>query len=94
MENAIIVSIVSVAFAMYVGLTTLRRQQRNEDQQESAVTARITIHLEHIERGVNAIRYDVTSIMDDIKEQRERIIKVEESSKQAHKRLDEIINKK
>lgn len=90
MEYALLVSIISVLFAIYAGVISLRRFQRQDDQAESAMLARVTLSLEHINDGITTIRHDVCEIKADIKEHGERIVKVEESSKQAHKRLDEM----
>lgn len=96
-EYTIIISVVSVActvLGVSIGMTNMRRFQRQEDQADGANMARVTLHLDHIESGINGIKHDITSILLDTREQRERIIKVEESSKQAHKRIDELAGRR
>ena len=96
-EYTIIISVVSVActvLGLSIGMANMRRSQRQEDQADGATMARVTVHLDHIEAGVGSIKRDIYSIMTDTREQRERIIKVEESSKQAHKRLDELAGRR
>lgn len=96
-EYTIIISVVSVictVLGVSIGMTNMRRLQRQDDQLDGAAIARVTLHLDHIEAGVSSIKHDIASIMLDTREQRERIIKVEESSKQAHKRLDELAGRR
>ena len=96
-EYTIIISVVSVTctvLGVSIGMSNMRRFQRQEDQAEGAAMARVTLHLDHIEQGVGSIKHDIRAIMDDTREQRKRIIKVEESSKQAHKRIDELAGRR
>ena len=96
-EYTIIISVVSVActvLGVSIGMTNVRRFQRQEDQAEGAAMARVTLHLDHIEQGVGSIKHDIRSIMDDTREQRDRIILVEESNKRAHERIDELAGRR
>jgi len=49
--------------------------------------------LKSISNGIDDIKKEITSIKDDVKENRDRTTRVEESCKQAHKRIDEIITR-
>ena len=44
-------------------------------------------------RSLQTAGLEITSIKDDVKENRDRTTRVEESCKQAHKRIDEIITR-
>jgi len=93
-EYALLVAIVSVLFAIYSGIANLSRNRKHDDQKEAASGAKIEESLKRIDAGVTDIKHDMRTIKDEIKETRERVIKVEESAKQAHKRIDSIENKK
>ena len=56
--------------------------------------AKVEESLDRIDKGIAEIKYDMRTIKDEIKETRERVIKVGESTKQAHKRLDELSGRK
>ena len=51
---------------------------------------KLTLKLENIGIGVTEIKSEINNIKSETKDNRERLIKVEESAKQAHKRLDSI----
>ncbi len=92
-EYTIIISVVSVActvLGVSVGYSNLRRHQSAEDRDQGALLASIEVKLGHVTEGIAHIRHDMSDIKTDINEQRERIVRVEESAKQAHKRLDEL----
>ena len=93
-ELATIISIVSLGLAFVMGISTLRRNNRLDDRHESTQFARLEVQLEHIARNVNVIVQDMNDIKDEIKEHRDRILRTEESTKQAHKRIDEIAGRK
>ena len=96
-EYTIIISVISVictVIGVSIGMSNLRRNSKLDDKQESSQITRITVQLEHIDAGVNSVKHDMTEIKDDIKEQRERMVRVEESAKQAHKRLDELAGRR
>lgn len=55
--------------------------------------ATVLTELKSISNGIDDIKKEITSIKDDVKENRDRTTRVEESCKQAHKRIDEIITR-
>ena len=96
-EYTIIISFVSVVctvIGVSIGMSNLRRNSKLDDRHESSQFARLEIRLEHIDKNVNIIVCDINAIKDEIKEHRDRILRTEESTKQAHKRIDEIAGRK
>lgn len=89
-EVALLISGVSVAFAIFAGISNLRRNQKLDDKKDAAEITTVIVKLENIGNGITEIKNEISNVKNDIKEDRERIIRVEESAKQAHKRLDEI----
>ena len=87
-EVALLISGVSLAFGIYQGITNMRRNSKKDDQYDAAQLTTVIVKLENIGIGITEIKSEMSNLKNDIKESRERLIKVEESAKQAHKRLD------
>lgn len=88
------VGIISALFGMLLTLLTFSRNRDKDVKTDASESAVIRTKLDNIGQAVDLIRID-----NKASEQRwsifsERLIRVEESSKQAHKRLDEITKKK
>ncbi|MDF2586629.1 MAG: hypothetical protein K0S41_470 [Anaerocolumna sp.] len=94
-EVAMLISSISVAFGVYQGIINIKRNKKNDDQQEASQSAMMMTKLDNIDKGVDDIKKEIAGVKADIKEDRERIIRLEESLKQAHKRIDslEVYNK-
>lgn len=89
-EFTVLISVVSVCAAIYFGLSNLRRSQKNEDREEATLLTTLLVKLENIGTGVTEIKSEMKSVKDELKENSHRLVKVEESAKQAHKRIDEL----
>ena len=89
-EVALLISGVSVAFGIFAGISNLRRNQKLDDKRDATEMTTVIVKLENIGIGITEIKSEINNVKNDIKEDRERIIRVEESAKQAHKRIDEI----
>lgn len=63
-----------------------KRETKNEAKNDAKVEAQ----LDYISRGVDDIRIDLKANERQIVDLGERVTRVEESSKQAHKRLDKL----
>jgi len=87
-EVALVLSGLSLAFGIYLGVSNMKRSEKVEFQREAAQLTAVIVKLEHIGDGIAEIKNEMSSIKCDIKESRERLVKVEESTKAAHKRLD------
>ncbi len=87
-EVALLFSGISLAFAIYSGITNLKRNKSTDDKNDATEMTTVIVKLENIGTGITEIKAEMNNVKNDIKESRERIIKVEESAKQAHKRLD------
>ena len=66
----------------------MKRNQRSDDKNEASQLTTVIVKLENIGTGIAEIKNEMGNVKNDAKESRERIIKVEESAKQAHKRMD------
>ena len=89
-EIALIISAVSLGFGIYQGVSNLRRNDRQDNRAEATQITAVIVKLETIGEGVNEIKSDMRNIRNEIKDIRERLTKVEESTKSAHHRIDGI----
>lgn len=87
-EIALLVSLVSLGFAMYSGIANLKRNKQADDKKEATELTTVIVKLETIGEGVSEIKRDMQNIKSDVQELRERIATVENSAKSAHHRID------
>lgn len=87
-EIALLISGLSLAFAIYFGLANTRRNNRIDVTNEATQHATVMVTLGNINNGVSEIKSEISNIKSDFKKDHERLIKVEESTKSAHKRID------
>lgn len=92
-EVALLISGVSLAFGIYQGVSNLKRNKASDDKKEASEMTAVIVKLESIGTGVTEIKLDMKNIRADIQELRERLVVVEQSSKQAHHRIDEVVGK-
>lgn len=90
-EIALLISVVSVAFSIFSAITNFSRNRKTEQKKEATEMTTVIVKLENISKGIAEIKIDNTNIKNEVKELRERIIIIEQASKQAHKRLDDLI---
>ena len=93
-EFSLLISGISVAFAVYFGISSKRRSQKTEDKQEATQMTTVIVKLENIGNGITEIKSELCGVKKDAKEDHDKLIRVEESAKQAHKRIDEMCAKK
>lgn len=90
LELSILISVVSVAFALYSGITNLKRNGKKDTAEEAAQLTTVIVKLESIRDGVAEIKSDMKNAKGEIQELRERLVIVEQSTKSAHHRVDEL----
>lgn len=84
----IVISAISVSCAMYFSHKNSKTTDVKEIELRVAERTETNIKLDEISRNTQEIRYDVTSLKKDVQKHGEKIIEIEASAKQAHKRLD------
>lgn len=89
-EVALVISGLSLAFGIWQGISSMRRNNRKDDREDATQLTTVIVKLENISNGVNEIKNEINNVKNDIKESREKIIRLEEAVKQAHKRIDQI----
>lgn len=93
-EISVLVGIVSVAFAVYFGLKSNRRNDVKDIEEKAARDTKINIKLDDISSDVKDIKQDLSSMSKRVDEIDKRVVIVEQSAKSAHKRLDGIVGQK
>ena len=89
----ILISAISVSCAIYFSHKNSKTTDVKEIEQRVAERTETNIKLDEISRNTQEIRYDVTSVKKDVQKHGEKIIEIEASAKQAHKRLDTLENR-
>ena len=89
-EVALLVSVVSVAFAIFSGVKNLGRNSQKDTAEEASQMTTVAVKLENIADGVREIKADVREMKTEMNGLRERLTIVEQSSRSAHKRIDSI----
>lgn len=87
-----IVTLVSVSIALISVIFAIKNSKRNDVkdiEKRASENAIINVKLDTIQNNITDIKYDVSATKQDVSKLSERMIKVEESTKSAHKRLDE-----
>lgn len=86
----LIITIASVSCAIYFGMRTASRNKSQDDKHDADALARIDISLITVKDSLGEIKTDLKGVVTENKELRERVVAVEQSSKQAHKRIDRL----
>ena len=94
LEYALLVAIISTTSTILLGQANNRRNRRIDDQLSASVIARLEVKLEHIDKGVGLVQHEMREINQQFIEHRERLVLVEASTGQAHKRIDDLVSRK
>ncbi len=87
-EWGAIVSVVAALSGVLLGWLGFARTQKSQTQTEASADALLRTDVEYIKRGVDEIRVEQRAQKKEFDALTERVTRVEESAKQAHKRLD------
>jgi uncharacterized membrane protein len=83
-----IIGIVAALSGVALGWTARAKEGKREVKAEAEIETTLKTDMEYLKRGVDDIRFEQRSQGQRIDTVCERLTRVEESSKQAHKRLD------
>lgn len=89
----IIISAISVSFAIYIGLRNNRKTDNKDIADKVARDTRIDVKLEEISSYVKEIRDDNSETKRQLIELNRQLALVEASAKSAHHRIDKIEDK-
>lgn len=89
-EIALLISITSVIFSAYFGIKNSKRTDTKDIEERIKENTKINMKLDETINISKETREEISKIREDINKHDNRLIKVEESTKQAHHRLDAI----
>lgn len=89
-ELAILISVISVSFALYSGISNLKRNSKKDTAEDTAQLTTVIVKLENIGTGISEIKAEMKNVKSDLQDLRDRLIVVEQSTKSAHHRIDGI----
>ena len=92
-EVALIISILSVFFAIFFGALNMRRNQKADDRREQSDMTTVIVKLENISADTGEIKNDIKSLKEDVRNNRDNIIRIDESLKSAWKQINELQHK-
>ena len=89
-EIALLISIISVFFAIFSGIVNMSRNKKQDDKKDAADFTTVLIRLDKISEDTNEIKNDMKSVRADVRHNSEAIIRIDESLKSAWKQINEI----
>ncbi len=87
-EAAIIISAVGLLLNFAGYFRNSKKDTKEETASEIATHTSVMIKLESIGQCTTDIKSEVVSVKGDVRDIRDKVIRIEESTKQAHKRID------
>lgn len=85
-----LLTVVSVFFAVYFAAKNNNRQQDADVSYRASETAMISQKLDNINDDTKEIKKELTDVKRNVSELSERVIIVEQSTKSAHHRIDDM----
>lgn len=92
-EVALLLSVVSVSFSIFFGLKNNKRSDTKDIEDRVRENTKINMKLDNIASNTSDIKSEVSEIKKEMSGHEARIIKVEDSAKSAHHRIDEIVER-
>lgn len=90
---AVCISIISTFTGIYFNSKNSKHTDEKEIRERIEEQTRVNLKLDEINRNTTDIKYDVSAVKKDVQSHGDRLIKVEESIKSAHHRLDTLENR-
>lgn len=87
-ELSLLLSGISVAFAIFFGISNKKRNDKKETEERAAVNTLMMTKLENIADDVKDIKRDYKETRAEVQNLHDRVLIVEQSLKSYHKRLD------
>ena len=93
-EVALLLSFLSIFFAIFFGAISMRRNQKADDKREQSDMTTVIVKLESISSDTIEIKNDIKSLKSDVRHNSENIVRLDESLKSAWRRINEIASDK
>lgn len=96
-QTVTIIGLLCTVFGVWIGYLSFKQSRdkdlKDETSNEASKSAVIETKLDNIGQAVDSIRIDFKASEQRWNTLSEQVIRIDESTKQAHKRIDEIVNK-
>lgn len=89
-EISLLISAVSLGFAIYTGVTNMKRNKAVDDKKDATEMTTVIVKLENISNDTKEIKNELRSVRNEVGELRERVIIAEQAAKSLHKRVDRL----
>lgn len=88
-DISLVIAACSLLFAIFSGVVAMKRNEASDNKKDASEHTTVIVKLENIAEGISDIKSDMKNMKADYKELRGMVIRADESTKQAHKRLDD-----
>lgn len=87
-----VAAISGIILGWFVATKNGKREIKQEVKEETEASVVLRTDMEYLKRGIDDIRFDIRKQGERLDGQAERLTRLEESAKQAHKRIDKLEN--
>ena len=87
-ELTVLISAVSVAFAVYFGIKSTRRADTKDIEEQTKNRAELNMKLDFISKQTNEIKEQISSLVKEVQNHGVKIAELEQSTRSAHHGLD------
>lgn len=84
-EVALLISVISVAFGIWSGVTNIKRNEKNDTKADATELTTVIVKLENIGNDISEIKNDMKNVKDDMKDINIRLVKMEQQVKVLNK---------
>jgi hypothetical protein len=92
-QTVVIIGFISMLLGTFIGFLTFNRSRDKDVRNDASESAVIRTKLDAISQSVESIRIDLRANEQRWNMLSETVIRVDESAKSAHKRIDALMNK-
>jgi len=89
-ETGILISVISVASAIFFGIANNRRANTEDIEKRTIEQTKVEMKLDEIGRNVSDIKYDISATKKDVASLSERILLLESSCNNEKRRIDHL----
>lgn len=92
-DITVLIGLVGTIIGGILGILGYRKKSETDIREEASKQTVVSTKLDYISKGVDDIRLDIKAQEKKVENVIERLVKVEESTKSAHHRLDNLEDK-
>lgn len=89
-EIGLVIALMGLVVSLYYNITSAARAARCENKEDVSSLTTVIVKLENIGADIKEIKTDMSGLQAEMKDVTQRLVIVEQSTKSAHKRLDEL----